>query len=194
VRACRVLAAACLLAGAVAGAAEAQDPGSEEPAWGVEPAPAAAQERESQRTVSLRGGIGFTADPETFLMSLEVPFTITELFSAGPQLRLGVSDEELYFAPTVQGYFTPRLGGDYDVIRPYGSLGLGIAFLENDDRASGRDDEDVDFLLTPGFGVEYAISDQLFAGTAMQLDVIPAGATGERFVFSWQVLTFRAAW
>lgn len=195
--AARFVATSILLLGLSAAPVQAQD---SEPAWDDEPTWSAESEQKepakrqsSDSWISVRGGLGFTADPNTFLMSIDVPFTITELFAAGPQLRLGVSDDEVYLAATVQGYVTPRIGGDLDVIRPYGSLGLGIAFLDKDGRRRGRDDEDVDFLLTPGFGVEYAFDDAMFVGTGVQLDVIPGGVAGERFVFSWQVVTFRAA-
>ena len=50
----------------------------------------------------------------------------------------------------------------------------------------------MDFLLTPGFGLEYRF-DQFFVGSNMQLDVIPGGVAGQRFVYTWQILTFRAA-
>ena len=148
-------------------------------------------DRRSDSWISVRAGLGFTGDPETFLMSVEVPFLIADMFSAGPQLRLGVSDDEVYFAPTIQAYVAPRLEGDLEPLRPYASFGLGLAVLDKE-RRSGRDEEDVDFLLSPGFGVEWMFQDGLLLGSGIQLDVIPGGVAGERFVFSWQVLTFRA--
>jgi len=186
------LAAASLLLFALSAPASAQERSwDEEPSWN-EPEERSVSSS-SDSFVSLRGGLGFTADPETFLMGLELPFALSDMFSIGPQLRLGVSDDEVYFAPTVQGYVTPRLGGDLDALRPYGSFGMGIAVLEKDDRVPGRDEEDVDFLLTPGLGVEYMFTEGMFVGSGIQLDIIPGGVAGERFVFSWQVLTFRVA-
>jgi hypothetical protein len=188
-----IAAAATILILAAPAASHAQDDSwDSEPTWSA-PEGEPQQQQEDDSFVSIRGGLGLTGNPDTFLMSVELPFVLTELFSAGPQLRLGVSDDEVYFAPTLQGYVTPRLGGDLDAIRPYGSLGLGIAVLEKDGRRRGRDEDDVDFLLSPGFGIEYAIDETMFVGSGIQLDVIPAGVAGERFIFSWQILTFRAA-
>ena len=199
--ACRAAVTAVVLLVTIQTPAAGQEP-AQAPAWDDEPtwsadSPRPSDDPNSKRPgddswVSVRGGIGFTAGPDSFLMSLEVPFTIMELVSVGPQLRLGVSDDNVYFAPTVQAYITPRLGGDLDDLRPYASFGMGLAVLEKDDRCCGRDEEDVDFLLTPGFGLEYRF-DQFFVGSNMQLDIIPGGVAGQRFIYTWQILTFRAA-
>jgi hypothetical protein len=162
----------------------------------VLPAAAGAQEQSSggrdDSGFSARGAIGFTADPSTFLMTLEVPWAADELVSVGPLFQLGISDDDVLFAPSLQAYLTPRLGGDLDEIRPYAHMGMGIAYLEKD-RRGPRDDEDVDFLLALGLGVEYALQENLFVGTGLLFNVIPAGVVGENFIFGWQVLGFRVA-
>ena len=167
----------CLVALALSGTASAQE---------------TAEPQRDDSGFSVRGGVGFTADPSAFLMTLEVPWAADELVSVGPLVQLAVSDDDVLFAPTLQVYLTPRLGGEYDEIRPYAHLGMGLAYLEKDGRRP-RDDEDTDFLLTLGTGVEYAVRENLFLGTGLLFDVIPGGVVGENFIFGWQLLTVRVA-
>lgn len=149
--------------------------------------------RDEASRVSVRGSLGMTAGPETFNMTLEVPWAADPLVSVGPMFQLGFSDDHTLFAPTVQAYLTPQLAGELADWHPYAHMGIGLMYLEDEDRRPFRDDEDVDFLINTGVGVEYALSRKFFMGTGLLFDVIPAGAVGNRFVFGWQILTFRAA-
>jgi hypothetical protein len=160
--------------------------------WEQEAGPAEAPRQQSKESRwSARASLGFTTGPETFLMTLEVPWAINRMVSVGPLFQLGFSDDDTLFAPSLQFYITPRLDGDLEALRPYGHLGMGFVYLENDDRAPGRDEEDVDFLFTTGLGVEYALRDDILMGTGLLFNIVPAGAVGQRFVFGWQLLTFR---
>ena len=159
----------------------AQDAGSSPPA------------QTEQSRLSIRGSVGFAASPEMFQMTVEAPWVFNDIVSVGPLFQLGFSDDDTLFAPTVQVYFNPRLGGELDALRPYGHMGMGLVYLENDDRAPGRDDKDVDFLFTIGLGVEYALREDFLVGTGMLFNVIPTGAVGQNFVFGWQLLMFRYA-
>lgn len=148
------------------------------------------ESRREDALFSLRGGIGFTADPGTFLMTVEMPWHIDELVSIGPMFQLGVSDDEVYFAPTLGLYLHPRLTGDLEPFHPYGHVGFGLAYLDKDDRGP-RDGEDADFQFTAGLGVEYELRKDFLMGTGLLFNVIPDGVVGEEFIFGWQVLTFR---
>ena len=160
---------------------------------------AGAQETASSRgdgdasRVSVRGSIGFTADPDTFLMTLEVPWKAHDLVSVGPLFQLGFSDHETLVAPTLEVYLTPKLADDLRNFYPYAHVGMGFMYLEKDHRGPGRNDEGADFLLSTGFGVEYAVQKNLFLGTGFLFDYVPGRVVGERFVFGWQMLTLRAA-
>ncbi len=149
--------------------------------------------RQDDSRFSVRGAIGFTADPDTFLMTLEVPWKAHDLVSVGPMLQLGFSDDDVLVAPTLEVYLTPQLADDLRDFHPYAHMGMGFMYLEKDHRRPGRDEEDADFLLTTGFGAEYAVQENLFLGTGFLFDIVPAGVAGERFVFGWQILTLRAA-
>lgn len=159
------------------------------------PAASRAQERGGSQAsgVSLRASLGMTADPATFNMTFEVPWEVHRLVSVGPMFQLGFADDNVLFAPTVQTYLTPRLAGELADWRPYLQMGMGLIYLQDDDRRPGRDDEDVEFLFDTGVGLEYALSQRFFMGTGFLFDVIPGGAVGNRFVFGWQILTLRTA-
>ena len=161
-------------------------------AWAQETAPDSPQAHDDS-TISARGSIGFTADPDTFLMTLEVPWKADDLVSVGPLFQLGFSDDHVLVAPTLEVYLTPRLTDDLRDIHPYAHMGMGFMYLEKDHRRAGRDEKDADFLLATGLGVEYAVQQNLFVGTGFLFDFVPAGVAGERFIFGWQMLTLRAA-
>jgi hypothetical protein len=183
----RTLFAAVSLALAVAipSSVAAQDPaGSSTSAEARSPS-----QRSEDRGLSVRGSLGFSADPTTFLMTLELPWQVNELVSLGPLFQLGFSDDEVLFAPSIQTYLHPRLA-DFKEIRPYLHVGMGLIYLEDNDR-SPRDEEDTDFLITTGFGVEYEIKENFLIGTGMLFNAIPSGAIGEKFVFGWQMLQMR---
>ena len=147
--------------------------------------------RNSGSRFSMRASLGMTASPETVNMTLEVPWAADDLVSVGPLFQLGFSDDNVLFASTLQAYLTPRLEGELADWYPYAHMGMGLIYLENDDRAPGRDEEDAAFLFTVGTGIEYSLSDSFTLGTGFLFDVIPGGAVGDRFVFGWQILTFR---
>jgi hypothetical protein len=140
---------------------------------------------------SIRGSLGMTASPETFNMTLEVPWAADELVSVGPLFQLGFSDDNVLFGATLQAYLTPQLEDSLADWHPYAHMGMGLIYLEDDNRAPGRDEEDADFLFVMGTGVEYELSDSFYLGTAFLFDIVPAGAVGNRFTFGWQILTFR---
>jgi hypothetical protein len=150
-----------------------------------------ASEKDDGSKWSVRGSFGMTASPETFNMTLEVPWKADELVSAGPLVQLGFADDNVLFATTLQAYLTPRLDGELADWHPYAHMGLGFIYLEDDDRRPGRDDEDGSFLFTIGTGVDYALAEHFYMGTGLLFNVIPTGAVGNKFVFGWQILTFR---
>ena len=140
---------------------------------------------------SVRGSLGMTADPETFNMTVEAPVPLNDYVSVGPLMQLGFSDDHVLFGLSGHAYFTPPLEGDLEKLQPYWHLGMGLIHLEDDDRRPGRDDEDTEFLLTVGMGLDYEVGSGFHMGTAFLFNTIPGGAVGEKFVFGWQILTFR---
>jgi opacity protein-like surface antigen len=153
-------------------------------------APAAAQE---PGPFSLRGGLGFTAGPETFLLTLEAPITIGAGFGAGPLLQLGLSDDDTIVAPTANVTYAFDLSGasnrDVRKLAPFVQTGIGFAYIEKDHRRG--DDDDIGFLFNVGGGIEYSLTDRIAVGSNMLFNVLPDSVVGENFFFSWQVGTIR---
>ncbi len=140
---------------------------------------------------SVRGGLGLTAGPETFLTTLEVPWEADETVSVGPLVQMGFSDDEVLFAPTLQVYLHPPLRDDLRKFRPDASLGLGFMYLKKDTNRGNKDD--AGFLIASGVGVEYELTERLWLGTSMLFDFLPERTTREHFVWGWQIVTLRAA-
>lgn len=145
------------------------------------------------RGFSLSGGIGFAAGPTGFLIQLEAPYAFNDTFSLGPQFQLGVGDGKLVVAPALSG----RVGTNLSFInqkqiartRIFAQLGIGMAYVSIDQKGGRRDG--IAFLLNPGFGAEYPLTDHLSFTSSMLFNALPGEAAGEGFFFSWQMLGLR---
>lgn len=152
------------------------------------PATAAiAQSRGSGETASVRGGLGFTADPDSFLMGVDVPFAISENVALGPSFDVGVDDDTTFIAPTWTFEF--RLPMGENPFLPFAQVGFGAAYLEKE--RHGRDRDDWGFLVEFGLGGDFWVSDDFAVGSKATFHVMPDDVVGEDFIFSWQVLTGR---
>lgn len=143
---------------------------------------------------SVQAGIGFTADPETFLMNFDAPYSFNEWISFGPAMQVGIAGSRILVAPTGNLRVTiPDLPGRaFDRVRPYAIAGMGFAVIEND---NGRRDGDAatGFLIDFGAGVEYQVSEKVFLGTQMIFNVLPDRVKREDFYFAWQLAGIRFA-
>lgn len=172
---------AVLLAGPVAHAQT--DP------W-AEPAPS-----RSESYVSLRGGVGFTADPTAFMMSLGVPVALNEMFAFSPDFMISVDDDDLIVAPGVD--LEVRVVGErtWDSpelrrLTPVFRVGTGLAYIEKDQNR-GADEDGTGWVLRAGMGVEYEVTDDVHLGSHVRFNILPVKAADERFFFSWDVLSMR---
>jgi len=199
-RAPRLLAA--LLTGALALAAAAPvasaqswtgDDPAEDPAPGrSEPAPA----QPDSRGLSVRAGLGFTADPTTFLLHAAFPIELGPRVALAPNLDLGVDDDHVIFAPTLdlEARFDLSEVSDDPALRrvqPFVSGGLGFAYIHRDRR--GDDDDEVGPLLAAGLGLEVEVQEDLFVGSQMRFNVLPVETSGEHFYFAWHLASVRVA-
>ena len=188
VRSLSLLAFACgLVFAALPDMAAAQD-------WG-EPMPSTSTSspRRDATGWSARLGIGFTSDPDAFLIGLELPYAFDPWVSAGPLLQIGTSDHNTIVAPTLNVTVKiPDLpGDDFDRLQPYGFLGMGFAYIEDDNRRN--DNSSVGLLIDCGIGIEYQISDPVYIGSQMMFNFLPEETLDENFFYSWQVLGIRLA-
>jgi hypothetical protein len=142
---------------------------------------------------SLGGGIGFTAGPGSFLMLIEAPYAFNDNVSLGPQFQLGVGDQALLVAPALSGRIATALSFvDHKGIartRIFAQLGLGMAYVSHEEMGTTRDG--VAFMLNPGFGLEYPLTDDLWFSSTMNFNALPGGAAGVGFFYSWQMLGMR---
>jgi opacity protein-like surface antigen len=150
---------------------------------------------QSSSGVSVRGSFGFTADPEAFAMGLGFPIEITNGVAFTPHLLMAFEDDDTIVAPTVNIEVYFRLSDRRDDfsyrLRPFLQAGIGFAYIDRD--AAGDNDDEVGFLVTPGLGLEYEISDNLFIGTNARFNILPKEAGGEHFFFSWEFFSLRIA-
>ena len=136
---------------------------------------------------SLKAGIGFTVDPDQFLMNFEVPYHFDQYVSVGPMIQVGLADHRSTVAPTANLTLTiPDLpGNSLDRFRPNLFAGIGFAVIENKDR--GGDNQSAGFLVNAGFGIDYVVSERLSIGSRMIFNFLPERTLDEKFFYSWEL-------
>jgi hypothetical protein len=143
-----------------------------------------------ERSIGFKAGIGFSSDPTTFLMTYQADFFLHPSIALGPLFQFGVSDDDFFFAPTLnaQALFDLPVEG-LEALKPCFQFGLGLLYLDKD-RWWG-DKDDVGFLINLGLGLEYFLTDYFALGTNFLFNVMPADVLGDNFIFGWQVITLR---
>ena len=183
----RVLAIALLLAGPVV--AESNDYDRDGGGAGFR----------DEGTFSLKPGIGFTLGPDTFLLGFEGDYRIIEPVSVGLLTEVALDDDVTIVSPQIFARYWPDLGEmiDPDVafIEPYLHLGMGFSWWDAD-VYKHVDDDDTQFLVSPGFGVDFRINEHVSVGSQMLFNVIPTGIhddtpIDDEFYYSWQVVGLR---
>lgn len=183
--------------GAKDGAAAAPAQG---PAATRRDAPPAVGAGEEPGPFSVRSGLGFSVGPDAFVLGFEGDYAFSPAISAGLSLELGVNDDLTFVSPVAYGRYRFDLGdltGEESLQKlfPYAQLGLGLTYWDRDlsgaARALGADEDDVVFLLNPGFGLEYEVSPHVAVSSQMLFNIMPDRIFNERFYYSWQVLGVR---
>jgi len=140
-------------------------------------------------------GGGFTASPGAGLVALGVEYEPVPRLGVGPLLQMAFDNHVAIVAPTAGfRYRFDVLGvGDakFPRLEPFVQGGLGFAYVDKDRR--GRSDrEDAEFMLNGGFGFDVRLDPHVSLGSTVLFNGMPAdSAAGERFFFSWQLLTAR---
>jgi hypothetical protein len=140
-------------------------------------------------------GGGFTASPGAGLIGLGLEYDVAPQLGFGPLMQLAVDDHDLIVAPSLNTRLRFDLSDSDDSvlrrIQPFIQGGVGFAYVDKDRR--GRDREDTELMLNGGAGMEYRVAPSLSLGTSVLFNGMPVdSAAGERFFFSWQILTARA--
>jgi len=135
---------------------------------------------------AIEGGIGFTSDPNTFLMTFGLPLGLNRNVSVVPHIQLGFNDNRTIVAPTASFRYGFSLEstdlGALRKMRPFLEGGLGILYVD----ANHRDG--VGFLMNGGLGMTYPLNNDVSLISAMRFNGSPDGAAGEHFIYSWEVL------
>ncbi|MFO0982886.1 MAG: hypothetical protein U1E76_14340 [Planctomycetota bacterium] len=193
----RTMAFAVAVAGAGLGCSVAprQDaPAAPPPVSRDEPPPRPAQDAPAHdlppqpAPVSFEGGLGFTADPDTFLLALEGLFWVQPHVGVGPLVQLGVSDRRTLVAPSVnvRGVIDLEQQG-LERVKPYVEGGVGFTYLHEDHRRG--DDDDLGLLLDVGGGLNFQVNQHLDVGTGVLFNFMPVEVLDERFFFSWRIVS-----
>jgi opacity protein-like surface antigen len=150
-------------------------------------------------TFSLKPGLGFTASPDTFLLGFEGDYRVAEPFSLGLLTEVGIDSDLTIVSPQLFARYWPDLGElidpDVSFIEPYLHLGIGFTWWDAD-VYKGVNDDDTQFLLSPGFGVDFRINEHVAIGTQMLFNVIPGSIHDDTridddFYYSWEVIGVR---
>ncbi|MEM9174422.1 MAG: hypothetical protein AAGC67_04250 [Myxococcota bacterium] len=140
---------------------------------------------------SLRAGVGFTADPDNFLMNFELPYRFDPYVAAGPMLQVGLGDDRYLVAPTANLTITGAnlFEGEMARFEPNLFAGIGFAVIENSER--GGANRGAGFLVNAGVGLDYILSDRLTIGSRMIFNFLPGGTLDETFFYSWEIAGVR---
>ena len=137
---------------------------------------------------SLRAGMGFTADPDDFLLNFELPYRFDQYVSVGPMIQVGLGERRYIVAPTANLTITvPDMPGEtLDRLRPHFFGGIGFAVIENKDR--GGSNRGVGFLANAGVGIDYVLSERVSVGSRMIFNFLPGRTLDENFFYSWEII------
>lgn len=149
--------------------------------------PARPQGFHGPRQLQLKGGVGFTLDPDLVLWTLGLDHSPAASLALGPALQLGYSHNETFVAPTLQVSYR-KAGVNPDVVGHVVG-GVGFGYLEKERR--GRDRSDVRLLFTVGAGADYRIDRRVSLGTQILFDLFPVDAVNEHVIFTWQLIGVR---
>ena len=141
---------------------------------------------------SLRGGVGFTLDPDSFLMSVEADYAVNEHVRVGPLLQFGIEEDTTILAPSVNVQYVfdlSELSEELTSLKPFVQGGVGFAYIHKDRKP--RKEDDVGFMFNFGFGFEYELTEKFALGNNVLFNILPTEVADEDFFFSWQFVTAR---
>ena len=132
--------------------------------------------------------MGFTADPDDFLLNFELPYRFDQYVSVGPMIQVGLGDRRYIVAPTANLTITiPDMPGEtLDRFHPHFFGGIGFAVIENEER--GGSNRGAGFLANAGVGVDYALSERVSVGSRMIFNFLPGRTLDEKFFYSWEII------
>lgn len=125
-------------------------------------------------------GIGFTIDPETFLIGGKFDLPLAYGFSLGPLVQIGLSDDDKLYAFSGNVKYTFSIPEAPKVLP---SLEAGAGVLVSDQDRGKNDDTEASFLIVVGGGLDYMITEHFGLGAHVYAN--PAAGAGEDFFVSF---------
>jgi hypothetical protein len=125
-------------------------------------------------------GIGFTLDPETFLIGGKLDVPLAYGFSLGPLVQIGLSDDDQLYGFSGNLKYTISIP---DAPKLLPSLEAGIGVLVSHKDTPRDDDTEAAFLIVLGGGLDYMITDHIGVGAHVYAN--PAIDHGEDFFASF---------
>jgi hypothetical protein len=149
---------------------------------------AAAAPAEGDRRITV--GVGFTDDPDAFLIGGDADFYQSERLAIGPSLQFAVDDGVTIFAPSFHGklVFPLEPSSSGTLMMPFVQGGAGIAYIDKD--RGNNDEDDWGFLLQAGGGLEVRFDEKYALATTILVNLLPGEVTDEGAYLSWQIVQF----
>ena len=154
-------------------------------------------QRDAGGPFAVQAGLGFTADPDAFLLNFEGDYRLDDAFSAGAMLQLGLDDDFTLVSPAAYLRYSVDLSDYNEDLRnltPFVQGGLGFTYIEIDLPSAappGIDDDDIGFMFNFGFGVDYLFTDHVSVGSKMLFNILPTDVFDDDFYFSWEIAALR---
>lgn len=140
--------------------------------------------RRASRTASRLGiGAGFTVDPVMYYQTISAEYYLRPSLTIGPEVGVGISDDELYFAPS---FIVTQYAPLNEELNGYARGSLGFAYLEKDQRPG--DDSDVDLSLGAAVGFRYELREDISIGSEVGVSFFPGELEGEDAIFAFKIL------
>lgn len=155
---------------------------------------------EPEKLWSVRSGLGFTVDPDSFLINFEVERFMRKEVAVGFAIQLGADDDYVLVSPHLFARYVfdlSRASSEFArKAQPYAQGGLGLTHLAVDSslKVGGSDKSETDFMMNFGIGVDYPLNRSITIGTRMLINIVPADVLDERIFFSWEILSIRYRW
>lgn len=149
--------------------------------------PRPAESRAGRLTLGANIGLqGATPDATAFAIGLDGDYFLTDNFSVGPLIQIGVTDDLFQIGPTLQAKFTFDLVSIPE-LKPHLQGGIGFIYADLDrSHRAGR--HDASFLIPLGFGAEYRLSKDLSLASSFLFNFTDLDEVrSENFFITWLV-------
>lgn len=126
-----------------------------------------------------------TPDGTAFALGFSGEYYVTQGFSLGPLIQMGFTGDLFQFGLTYQAKYTFDLK-EIPALKPHIEAGMGFIYADLD-RGRGRGEDDVSFLIPPGLGAEYRLTNSISLDTTFLFNFTDLDVRDTHFFFTWLV-------